>query len=212
MRFIIHEMTYERPIAGGQLRYEREGTPTGAVEKWRLTEAVDGYRVLRVDLDAREAPSRRSTLYHAVLNPAGRPEQIKYQLWADGVKVSGVVVCDDDGLLAVREAGSDAVEETADAAAFWFPSTLGLWLLRVQPRGQTMPGVTLDADADRPEQLMALRPTTVRLEGPDRSGELEITWDGGRRWLMLDENGYPAKMRRDDGLTAVETRLMAYSH
>ncbi len=73
MRFIIHQLPYERPIVAGQLRYERDGAPTGAVEQYRLTAAVDGYRFLRVDLDARTAPSGRSTLYHLTLNPDGQP-------------------------------------------------------------------------------------------------------------------------------------------
>ena len=71
MRFIIHELPYERPLLAGRLRYERDGQPTGAIEFWRLTDAVDGYRFLRVDLDARDAASGRSWLYHATLDAAG---------------------------------------------------------------------------------------------------------------------------------------------
>lgn len=92
MRFIIHEMPYERPLLAGRLRYERDGVPTGAVELWRITNAVDGYRFLRVDLDAREAESGRSSLYHVTLNPAGRPEQLKFRLWGNGPEVSGSLV------------------------------------------------------------------------------------------------------------------------
>ena len=76
MRFIIHELPYERPLLSGRLRYERDGVPSGAVESWRLTAAVDGYRFLRVDVDAREAPSGRSWLYHLTLNPAGLPDRV----------------------------------------------------------------------------------------------------------------------------------------
>jgi len=32
MRFIIHELPYERPRLAGQLRYKRDGQPTGTVE------------------------------------------------------------------------------------------------------------------------------------------------------------------------------------
>ena len=42
MRFIIHELPYERPLRAGRLRYERDGRPTGAVEPGRLSEAADG--------------------------------------------------------------------------------------------------------------------------------------------------------------------------
>ncbi len=60
MRFIVHEQAYEKPIAAGQLRYERDGRATGAIESWRLTRAVEGYEILRVDLDARTAESGHS--------------------------------------------------------------------------------------------------------------------------------------------------------
>ena len=53
MRFIVKEQDYEKPIGAGLMRYELDGVPTGAVEHWRLTEATEGYEVLRVDLDAR---------------------------------------------------------------------------------------------------------------------------------------------------------------
>ncbi len=102
MRFIIRELPYERPLLAGRLRYERDGVPTGAVESWRLTQALDDYRFLRVDLDAREAPSGRSSLFHVTLNPAGRPEQIKYRLWGNGPEVSGTAVWEGNEVIAAR--------------------------------------------------------------------------------------------------------------
>jgi hypothetical protein len=89
MRFIIHEQPYEKVVAAGELRYEQEGVTTGAVEHWRLTTAVDSYQFLRIDLDARSAPSGQSTLYHLVLNENGRPERLRFRQWSGEHKIAG---------------------------------------------------------------------------------------------------------------------------
>lgn len=210
MRFIIHELPYERPVAAGQFRYERDGQLTGALESWRLTDAVDGYRFLRVDLDARAAPSRRSVLYHLTLDPEGRPEQLKYRYWAEGLEASGAVVLEGGSIIAAREVNGVAYEDTAGAAALWFPSTVGLSLLRAAPRDVVIPSVTLDAEASDPARLMALLERPLRLADEDER-QMWVGWDGGERRLWLDENGYPVRMRRDDGLSATAVRLVQYS-
>ena len=94
MRFIIHELPYEKPVAAGRFRYEQNSQATGAVEHWRLTTAVDDYHFVRVDLDARAATSGHTYLYHLVLNPAGRPERLHYRFWTTGVEVTGNILLD----------------------------------------------------------------------------------------------------------------------
>ena len=89
MRFSIHELPYETPLAAGQWRYEQDGEPTGAVEAWRLTAAQDGWSIWRVELDARAAASGRSTLYHLLLDADGRPAQLRYRLWRGAAQTSG---------------------------------------------------------------------------------------------------------------------------
>jgi hypothetical protein len=118
MRFIIHELPYEKPLLAGQLRYERDGQLTGAVESWRLSDAVDGYQFLRIDLDARQAPSGRSYLYHLTLSSAGVLEQIKYRFWGDGIEAGGTVVNQGDGWLGGRTV--DQIGYQDEARGQWF--------------------------------------------------------------------------------------------
>lgn len=139
MRFLVPEQPYERPLASGQLRYEQDGQPTGAVESWRWSAAATdagqgtpGYRILRVDLDARAAPSGHSYLYNLVQRENGRFEQLKYRFWANGVQLKGNVLLEDEAIMATREVNEVYVsEETAvlPGYCFWFPSSVGLGLL-----------------------------------------------------------------------------------
>lgn len=219
MRFIIHEQPYERPIMAGRLRYERDGVPTGAIESWRLTAATEGYRFLRVDLDAREAPSGRSCLYHVTLNAAGHPEQLKYRFWGDGHEASGTAVWDGDEIIATRRVDGNMYEDVARGAAFWFPSGAGLALL-MQFAGETR-GVTLIADAGDPWQLMAIVETPVAIEWGEAVVEqvgaeiltvrpLAVSWDDQERVAWLDTAARPLRIRRGDGLTAEAERLVRY--
>jgi hypothetical protein len=244
MRFIIRELSYETPVASGQLRYERNGEPSGAVESWRLTSAVSGYRFLRVDLDAREAPSGRSTLYHLVLNESGRPERLTYRYWDSavtdgGTKIMGNVLLEEEVLTATREVNGIRYEDSVEFQAgcgFWFPSAVGLGLLAncaqggVPSAGGTSDGTTMAVTLESPrddqdveaECAFALFRTEVdlstgateQLEVMGRSllaNPLNICWQDQERTIWLDEYNWPIKMRRDDGLTAVETRYIRYS-
>jgi hypothetical protein len=219
MRFIIFEQPYERPLLAGRLRYMRDNHPTGAIESWRLTRALDGYRFLRVDLDAREASSGRSYLYHVTLNPAGRPEQVKYRFWGDGLEMSGSVVWEAGEIIATRQVDGRTFEDLARGQAFWFPSGAGLALL-AWCAGESS-GVTLKIDTSDPERLMALVETPVNIEWGEAEltevGEellpirtLWVTWDGMRRTVWLDAEGRPLRLWGDDGLTAVAERLVRY--
>lgn len=219
MRFIIHELPYERPLLAGQLRYERDGQPTGAVESWRLTSAVDGYRFLRVDLDARQAPSGRSSLFHATLNPAGRMEQLKFRFWGDGLEVSGTVVPEGDMWLAGRTVNDTGYQDEATGEVFWFPSGAGLGLLR-SFRGR-LNGVTFSQNTDDPAQALALVKVDMIVEsGPSETiivngtavevTPLTVEWDGNRRIVWVDDDGRPLRLWRDDGLVAMAARLVRY--
>ncbi len=219
MRTIIHEQPYERPLSSGRLRYERDGVPTGAVESWRLTNAVDGYRFLRVDLDAREAPSGRSYLYHVTLSPVGRPEQVKYRFWGDGQEASGTAVWDKGEIVAARKVNGEAHQDVARGGAFWFPAGFGLALL-AWSAGETQ-GVTLRADPADPARLMALVETPVTIEWGQAAIEqfqgehlsvrpLTVAWGDQRRVVWLDAERRPLRLLRDDGLTAAAERLIRY--
>jgi hypothetical protein len=221
MRFIIHELPYEQPIVAGTLRYAQDGQPTGALEHYRVTSAVDGYRFIRVDLDARAAPSGRSSLYHLTLNPASCPEQLKYRFWADGLEVSGVVVWEGGQLTAARDVDGVRHEDEAPDAAFWFPSAMGLTLLRSWAGAHEVPGVTLEQATADPTRVMGLVATTVSVATlppleVEVTGEMipargmEARWGDQTRRVWSHPDGWPLKIWRNDGLTAVATQLVIY--
>lgn len=220
MRFIIHELPYERPVAAGRLRYERDGTPTGAVENWRVTDAVDGFRFLRVDLDARDAASGRTYLYHVTLNGSGRPEALKFRVWDGRVSAGGAVILEGNSIVATREVNGRRFEETARGDAFWFPSALGLAMLRHVTDAKR--GVLMATGNEELDDVMTLVETSVSIEWKTDhehaldekaavQGVLDVSWPGNRRTLWLDEDGNPLRLVRDDGLIAVAERVMVYS-
>lgn len=219
MRFIIHELPYEQPILAGRLRYERDGSPTGAVESWRLTAAMDGFRFLRVDVDAREAPSGQSSLYHLTLNPIGRPEQLKYRFWGNGLEVSGAAVWNGNEVIAARRVNEVAYEDVVRGSAFWFPAGAGLALL-AECVGETQ-GITMVTSIDDRERLMALVETPVAIELGASTVEqvdddllavrsLVVRWGEHTRTIQLDSEHRPLRLWRDDGLTATYERLVRY--
>jgi hypothetical protein len=235
MRFIIRELTYEKPLAAGQLRYESNGRPTGTVEKWRLTAAVSGYRFLRVDLDARDAPSGHTYLYHLVLTDQGRPERLSYRFWGADMQVSGNVLLEDEILTSTRDVNGHRYEDLVlfqPSCGFWFPSSVGLGLLANCAQGGDPPeddvaqAVTLTAmigdELPSTEHAFTLQRTEVRLTlGTEETLQMmgrqvkvkpfTIRWDDQHRVIWLDEHNWPLKMRRGDGLTAIETRYVRYN-
>lgn len=220
MRFIIHEQPYERPLLAGRLRYQAGGEPTGAVESWRLTAARDGYRFLRVDLDARDAPSGRSWLFHLTLGPGGGPEQLKYRFWGDGHEGGGTAVWTENEVIAARLVDGVAYEDLAAwRGAFWFPAGAGLALLG-HSSGETR-GVTMAGVADDPARLMALVETPVAIEWGDSATEtaggevlavrpLRVAWADQRRAVLLDARQRPLRVWRNGELVAVHERLVRY--
>jgi hypothetical protein len=222
MRFIIHELPYEKPVASGQWRYMRDGLPTGAIEQWRLSDAVDGFRFLRVDLDARDAYSGRSYLYHLTMDEKGRALQLKYRLWDHGLEIIGNVLLEEEALLVTRETREKRHEDVLTLPrgyAFWFPATAGLSLLAGLPVARTKTAVTLRTTAAEADALMGPLLTTldisldelqpIELMGKTRNlRPLTIRWQDQERRTWLDENNWPLVMKRGDGLTAVQTRAI----
>lgn len=221
MRFIIHELPYERLLLAGRLRYLRDGAPMGAVESWRLTDAAEGFRFLRVDMDAREAPSGHSHLYHATLDPTGRLEQLKFRFWGQRYEVEGSVVRQGDELIGSRRVDGRTFEDETRAGAFWFPTGMGLALL-ADWAGETH-GVRLALDLSDPARLLALVETPVTIEWGQAEMEevdgtplpvrpLRVAWANQQRVVWLDAERRPLRLWRDDGLTAVAERLVRYGN
>ena len=219
MRFIIHELPYERPLLAGQMRYARDGQPTGAVEAWRLSDAADGYRFLRVDLDARAAASGRSWLYHVTLDATGRPQQVKARYWDGQHAVAVAAVREGGEWLATREVDGASYADVARGEVLWFPAASGLALLRHDPGPAR--GVTLLMDTTDPARVLALVETPVEVTlgaaAQETIGDealavrpLSVAWGHNRRMVWLDDAGRPLRLWRDDGLTAAAERLVRY--
>jgi hypothetical protein len=211
MRFIIHEQPFERIVAAGQYRYEQDGSPTGALEHWRLTAVSAPYHFLRVDLDGRAA-SGNSYLYHLTLGENGRPERLQYRFWGDGLTISGNVLLDQEMVTATRVVNGRSHEELITLPAdygFAFPSVTGLgWLARQMGERERGTAVFLDPAVDQPESAFKLLVTDLTLE---RGAALTLRWPGQARTLWLDEQGWPVRMERGgDGLTAVVVHHIRY--
>jgi hypothetical protein len=221
MRSLIHEMDFEKPLRAGQLQYERNGQPTGTVESWRLTAAVDDYRFLRVDLDARGAASGLTYLYHLVLSPDGRPERLKYRVYGPDREVIGDLLFTGEALVSSREVDGRRFEEErsfGSGCLFWFPSVVALALAAgsAGSDGGDRAAVLLHQAADFGLQTVTVRLKVGEEEDLVREGRnvptwpYSIRWPGEERTVWLDRQGWPMKMIRGDGLAAVEKVYIDY--
>lgn len=222
MRFIVQEQAYENPIASGLFRYELNGQATGALEMWRLSEATEGYEVLRVDLDARSAMSGHSYLYHLVRQINGRPERLSFRFWGADLEIEGTLLFSEDNVTGTRKVNGRPYEADLDIApdtGFWFPSVVGLGLAVKLGSGTA---VTLNNAVGAEETLalkviqlqvstMATAVKTVEIAGKTHNvWAKQLQWADNTRLVWLADNGWPLQMQRDDGLTAVETRYIWY--
>ena len=221
MRALIRELPYERPIAAGRYRYERDGQPTGAIESWRLTAAQEGYRFLRVDLNAQAAASGDSYLYHLTLDAAGRPDRLSFRFFGTAFQATGNLLFAEDALTLARTVDGRRLESERGVLpgyAFWFPATAALALLAEEAADdEPMPAVTLDKEEQFALRLVNLRirrgrPQTLPVMGDERLLQpLILSWADQQRTIWIDQHKWPLKMERP-GLTAIETRYVRYSH
>jgi len=225
MRFIIKEQPYEEVIAAGKYRYERDGRPTGAVEQWRLTAVTDGYQFLRVDLDARDAPSGHTYLYHAVVHPDGSVERLKYRFWGGGLDIVGDIVLAETAVTATRIYNGQASEQVLDLPKgyrFWFPSVAGLHFAGWRGNDPKT-AVTLNGQIGGPDTLAAqvvafeCYPTITDYLAREIAGQVRqyspwrLSWNDQIRVIWRSaENGWPLGLERGDGLTAVASQLIRY--
>lgn len=218
MRTLIRELPYETPLAGGQYRYERDGQPTGAVESWRLSKAMDGYRFLRVDLNAQQAASGDNYLYHLVLGPQGMPERLNFRFFNRRVQIKGLLLFEGDQISLTRQVGEQRFEEEAVLATpylFWFPASAGLSLLADTETGSALNGLSLNRNADfalwsGPVIVRHGSPQTIEIMGrtlPARP--LHLEWGEEQRTVWLDEYNWPVQVQKDN-LIAKEIRYLRY--
>ncbi|MEM7113493.1 MAG: hypothetical protein AAF614_13735 [Chloroflexota bacterium] len=226
MRFITREQPYETPISAGQLRYEQDGEPTGGVEHWRLTAALEGYRVLHIDRDERFAPSGNSYLYHAFVNENGRFERLKFRFWGSGLQVTGNVLIEDDEIVMRREVNGESFDQTlavsGNDVAFWFPSAVAMaWAVGNGEPHVRPTAVLLQANlsSDKPftlEQLPITRtqddPTTLKITGKERQVlPTTVSWTDKSETMWIDEHGAVLMIDGGKGRTAVATRYLRYT-
>ncbi|MCP4417994.1 MAG: hypothetical protein GY805_15335 [Chloroflexi bacterium] len=213
MRFIVKEQRYEKQIGSGLFRYELDGVLTGAVEHWRLTQATEGFEVLRVDLDARAATSGHSYLYHLVRREDGTPERLAYRFWGDGLQIEGTLLFSETNITGTRSVNGRTHEEDLDiepGTPFWFPSVIGLGLL-LKVKGVTgITAVTLNNKTGG-EDTLTLQPVTVDVY-PMITDTVEvevvgkmvtavptmISWKEHQRIIIRDLNFWPIVLERPD--------------
>ncbi|MEZ4592657.1 MAG: hypothetical protein R3D55_16150 [Chloroflexota bacterium] len=238
MRFIVKEQDYERPIGAGLMRYELDGVPTGAVEHWRLTQATEGYEVLRVDLDAREAASGHSYLYHLVRRTDGAPERLAYRFWGDGLQIEGTLLFSETNITGTRAVNGRTHHEDLDiepGTLFWFPSAIGLGLALKAKKVTGNTAVTLNGKIGGDDTL-ALQQVSLDVDwdydhifrtgiGRQALWEMDgkpmealfkkVRWGDSERSVVANIMGWPVAMQRSDFadgklLSAKETRCIWY--
>lgn len=215
MRFIIREQDYEQLIAAGRLTYR-----SGAVEHWRLTEAVAGFRVMRVDFDRRDTAVASSTLMHLLMDPDGRPERLKLRHFAPDNPADVDVLVDSGSLSVSRDCNDDVTRDELilpPGFGLLMPATIGLALFVWSSRSQSCASA-IDLDEQRcfapvltsieleplaeedltvTGQLVAVRPYLIR------RNEMDYT-------IWLDEQGLPVRLEAEDGLRAIEDRYVRH--
>jgi hypothetical protein len=207
MRFIIHELPYEKPVVAGLFRYERDGRPTGLVEHWRLTIAGDGYQFLRIDLDGR-ASTGESFIAHLTLDDDGRLERLSFRYWAAGpVSVGNLLLTAPTAMLAV-DTGPERREEELVLPAdcrLWLPTAAGLGLL-LQTVWDQVTAVQLPT---RPPFLLT-QVEIARQPGPV-DGSMTVQMGEQTQTAWLNAHGWPEKVVCGDGVTAVAARVIWYA-
>ncbi|UCG24564.1 MAG: hypothetical protein JSW55_00750 [Chloroflexota bacterium] len=218
MRFIIREQEYEKLVAAGRLHYLSAGVETGAVESYRLTQAVDGFSVMRIDLDRRESTEANSTLFHLLLDPYGRPERVKLRRLSPADSSEVDVLVDDESFNISRTSEADVVrEEMKRPAGFGLliPTAVGLGLfVHGNPGRRSAQAISLD-------ETRRLAPLSASLEiDPLDEEEMTVTGQlvavrpylirqkGAKCKVWLDDHGLPVRLDDEDGALAVEHRYV----
>lgn len=215
MRFIIREQEYESLLAAGRLKYR-----SGALESWRLTGAVDGFLVMRIDLDQRDTHTASSTLFHILLDPDNRLERAKIREISAEADVSVDVLVEGRFLSVSRTLTDGVFHDEVDLGPGYgviLPSLVGMALfVGMAADESSQVAVTLDT-----KQHYAPRRVSVELEAMQEehvavTGQTLavrpylILRDGLRQTIWLDSYGLPVRADDDEGLQAIEDRYVRH--
>jgi len=215
MRFIIREQEYEQLLAAGRLKYR-----SGVLESWRLTGAVDGYTVMRIDLDRRDAGQQRSTLIHLLINPGGQLERAKLRDFSTGSDLSGDVLVDGNSMDVSRATETGVMHDLIKRPAGFgllLPGLVGLALFVWHAsHDQDHSAIWLD-----PARQFAPRQVSVEID-PMEQESIAVTGqtlvvrpyligqNGNHQTIWLDEYGLPVRVDDEEGLRALEDRYVRH--
>jgi hypothetical protein len=220
MRFLIREQEFETPIASGRFQYEKEGQPAGVIESWRLTEVINDYSFLRIDLDKRESDQEQSILFHVVLNPAGKPERVKARLISmESSMLSDISIQEQSALLTGEINGKRFEDEKkyGSNTIFWFRTVIGYGLL-ARNSGIDKKPLGLEFNFRK----VSLMNQKIAITEIGTSEVLDkghgnfvvrpylISWNNKRKRVWLDDGNWPIKMDFGNNLMATDTQPIRY--
>jgi hypothetical protein len=222
----MREMEYEKPVASGNLRFERNGEATGLVEAWKFTKALDGYSFLRIDVDSNSPSNQKITLVHVLLNRQMNIERLKFRYFGTQFDVDGDVQFDRN-LLTLNRLISDKDKRTKKRiveefpfdpdSVFIFPTitSLALITLAVPEDGQRA-YVTLDKDVHFSSQSGIAQVNWGKKEDMEVSRQkvavrpCSISWETGQARLWLDELNWPVRVSLPDDVLAADVAYWRY--
>jgi hypothetical protein len=215
MRFIIREQEYEQLVAAGRLTYR-----SGTLESYRLTEAAEGFQVMRVDLDRRSSDTEDSLLIHILLDSSQHLERLKMRELSPDNSVN-VDALAGVGLLSISREDQHGVEYSELEQPLGFglllPGFIGLGLvLNYSEKGSVTSLIALDIEKN-------YKPTMVSME-IDKLNEESLAVTGQklavRPYLIrlkqatytiwLDRHGIPVRVDDEVGTLALEDRYVRH--
>lgn len=139
-------------------------------------------------------------------------------------EIIGTVLLEQDAVILTRETIDGRQEDVLPLPSgylFWFPTTAGLSLLAGKAGVVNQTAVTLATGASSAGDLMGLVETKVTvdeeppvklmvLDAEEEARLISIRWENQERRIGTDAQGWPLKMERDDGLTAVLAQRVRY--
>lgn len=216
MRKLIRDLPYERLIAAGRHRYDLDGRPTGVVEHWQLTSAVDDYRFLRVDRDDREGATGETALYHLTVDPGGRLERLAFRIWGPLRRIDGNLLSDGQSASLSFTSGEESAAGSLtlpDPSSFLFPAALGHYLLcATGPGPLTLVELALGSAPGlrpSPAEIADGAVESREIAGAERTGRpRHLSIGNARRTLWTDGAGIPLVVDWVGGPTAVADRYI----
>ena len=220
MRCIIREQPYEKLLAAGHFRFQKNGKLTGVSEVWRLTEVIDGYRNLRIDVDARDTIGGKTNLYHLVINPDGQLERLKIRKFGSGSAISADVHLEAGSVVICADINGKRFEHElvpTKGYVLVVPSVTCFGFSVASIRSQ------LEVPAVGFSQVDDLRPVestvyleqqatkTLNVSGFDIDVQtFQIDWQGQRCYLSADQYDCAVELMYKDGLLAKETKYIRH--